>query len=92
MGGDDGKMLDGVELYDAKTGRRTGLFAGPAGPMWGHRGRLYVRTNAGLEVWDPAGGTRIGFLDGFTPIAHDPASGAFAELGNDQLRIWTSGR
>ncbi|WP_410639972.1 hypothetical protein [Amycolatopsis sp. lyj-346] len=86
------RMLDGVELYDAETGRRTGMFAGPAGRMWAHGGLLYVAAEAGLEVWDPAEGARIGLLEGFAPIAHDPASGAFAELRNDQLRTWTTPR
>ncbi|WP_143268725.1 hypothetical protein [Amycolatopsis vastitatis] len=82
------RMLDGIELYDTATGRRTGMFAGPAGPMWGHRGLLHVTTEDGFEVWDPADGARIGFAEGFRPTAHDPATGAFAELRNDQLRIW----
>jgi hypothetical protein len=33
---------------------------------------------------------RIGLLAGLATIAHD--SGTFAELRNDQLRIWTSSR
>lgn len=81
---------DGVALIDAETGRRTGMFAGPAGRMWGHGGLLYVAAEAGLEVWDPAEGARIGFLPGFTPIAH--RDGTFAELRNDQLRTWTTPR
>jgi len=81
---------DGVALIDAETGRRTGMFAGPAGRMWGHGGLLYVAAEAGLEVWDPAEGARIGFLPGFTPIAH--RDGTFAELRNDQLRTWATPR
>jgi hypothetical protein len=87
--GDD-RPIDGVQLHDARTGRRVGMFAGPCGPMWGHRGRLYVTTGDGFEVWDPADGARIGFAEGFRPTAHDPATGAFAELRNDQLRIWAA--
>ncbi|MEU0792737.1 hypothetical protein ABZ342_21915 [Amycolatopsis sp. NPDC005961] len=90
MGVSSDEMLDGVELYDAGTGRRTGMFAGPTGPMWGHRGLLHVAAEAGFEVWDPAAGARIGFAEGFRPTAHDPATGAFAELRNDQLRIWAA--
>ncbi|MEV6642253.1 hypothetical protein [Amycolatopsis sp. NPDC051371] len=84
------RMLDGVELHDAATGRRTGMFAGPVGPMWGYRGSLYVTAEAGFEVWDPVAGARIGFAEGFRPTAHDPATGSFAELRNDQLRIWAA--
>ncbi|MEQ0557613.1 hypothetical protein ABJI51_00925 [Amycolatopsis sp. NEAU-NG30] len=92
MGASWQRMLDGVELYDAETGRRTGMFAGPAGPMWGHGGLLYVAAEAGFEVWDPAEGARVGFAPGFRPTAHDPATGTFAELRNDQLRTWTTPR
>ncbi|WP_254897247.1 hypothetical protein [Amycolatopsis sp. Hca4] len=81
---------NGVELWDAGTGRRTGMFTGPAGRMWGHGGLLYVAAEAGLEVWDPAEGSRIGVLEGFTPTAH--RDGTFAELRNDQLRTWTTAR
>ncbi|MBE1496937.1 hypothetical protein H4696_004037 [Amycolatopsis lexingtonensis] len=84
----DERTIDGVQLHDARTGRRLGMFAGPKGPMWGHGGLLYVTAEDGFEVWDPADGARIGFAAGFRPTAHDPASGAFAELRNDQLRIW----
>ncbi|MFJ7216828.1 hypothetical protein [Amycolatopsis sp. NPDC098790] len=87
IGDDDEQMIDGVTRYDAVTGRRTGVFAGPAGRMWTHRGLLYVAAEAGLEVWDPADGARVGLLEGFAPIAHH--DGAFAELRNDQLRIWS---
>ncbi|MEU0535323.1 hypothetical protein [Amycolatopsis tolypomycina] len=88
MGASWQRMLDGVELYDAQTGRRTGMLAGPAGRMWGHGGLLYVATEAGLEVWDPAEGARIGFAAGFRPTAH--SEGTFAELRDDQLRTWTA--
>ncbi|MFJ1764444.1 hypothetical protein ACIOD2_29270 [Amycolatopsis sp. NPDC088138] len=82
------QMLDGVELYDVTTGRRTGLFAGPNGPMWSHQGLLYVTAEAGFEIWDPADGARIGFAEGFRPTAH--RDGTFAELDNDRLRIWVT--
>ncbi|MET9000898.1 hypothetical protein [Amycolatopsis sp. NPDC004169] len=84
--GDD-LPIDGIQLHDARTGRRTGMFAGPAGRMWGHGGLLYVAAETGLEVWDPADGARVGLLEGFTPIAH--RDGTFAELRDDQLRTWT---
>ncbi|WP_020645112.1 hypothetical protein [Amycolatopsis balhimycina] len=58
--------------------------------MWAHGGLLYVAAEAGFEVWDPAEGARIGFAPGFRPTAH--RDGAFAELRNDQLRIWTTPR
>jgi hypothetical protein len=82
--------LGGIELRDAATGRRTGMFAGPKGRMWEYGGLLYVAAEAGLEVWDPAEGARVGFAPGFHPIAH--RDGAFAELRNDQLRIWATPR
>lgn len=90
IGDDDELMIDGVTLLDAASGRRTGQFAGPKGRMWAHEGLLYVATDEGLEAWEPGEGARLGLLPGFTPIAH--RAGTFAELRNDQLRIWTSGR
>jgi hypothetical protein len=88
--GSDRPLLDGVELREAATGRLTGSFAGPSGRMWAHDGLLYVAAEAGLEVWDPAEGARIGLLEAFAPIAH--RDGVFAELRNDQLRIWATPR
>ncbi|MGW0518121.1 hypothetical protein [Crossiella sp. NPDC003009] len=35
IGQGDWMMIDGVELYDARTAARAGMFAGPGGPMWG---------------------------------------------------------
>jgi hypothetical protein len=90
IGDDDEQMLDGVTLYDTVTGHRKGLFAGPNGRMWAHDGLLHVAAEDGFEIWDPVEGARIAFAEGFHPIAHN--SGAFAELRNDQLRIWTSAR
>lgn len=83
----DKQRIDGIQLHDARTGRRTGMFAGPTGRMWGHGGLLYVTTDDGFEVWDPAEGARIGFVPGFHPTAH--GNGAFAELRAGRLRIWT---
>jgi hypothetical protein len=60
-----------------------------AGPMWGCGGLLYVHGAAGLEVWEPGEGARIGLLAGFHPTGHDPATGAFAELADGSLRTWT---
>lgn len=78
-----------VVIYSATTGRQIGEFAGPAGPMWGYGGLVYVQAADGLEAWDPASGKRIGVLSGFHPIGHDPNSGAFAELADGSLRVWT---
>ncbi|WP_244180612.1 hypothetical protein [Amycolatopsis pretoriensis] len=84
--GSERPPLDGVEVRAAASGRLLGQFAGPKGRMWAHGGLLYVAAEAGLEVWDPTEGARIGLLEGFAPIAHH--DGSFAELRNDQLRIW----
>ncbi|WP_345430275.1 hypothetical protein [Actinoallomurus vinaceus] len=89
IGPHDKAMIDGVELFDAPSGRRIGMFAGPAGMMWAHEGLLYVSATAGLEVWDPAHGVRTGLVSGFGPVAHNPVSGAFAEMAGDRLRTWT---
>jgi hypothetical protein len=88
IGSDDEAMIDGVEVYDVRNGRCTGMFAGPVGRMWARDDRLFVVAASGLEVWDPAAGARIGQLDGFRPTAASHTSGAFAELTDRQLRIW----
>ena len=90
IGEDDEAMIDGVDIFDVRTGQRTGRFAGPAGPMWGHDNHLYVRAKSALEVWSAAEEARIGRLDGFSPTAFNPVERSFAELGNGLLRIWTS--
>lgn len=89
IGPDELAMIDGIMIHSAATGERMGVFAGPAGPMWGHDGLLYVNATEGLEVWDPALGARIGLLRGFHPIGHNPMTGAFAELADGRLRTWT---
>ncbi|MEV1117372.1 hypothetical protein AB0I91_20055 [Actinosynnema sp. NPDC049800] len=76
-------------MHDVVDARRVTAFAGPVGRMWGHGGLLYVGTPAGLEVWDPAAGARTGVVEGFTPIAHNPRTGRFAELAAGRLRTWT---
>jgi hypothetical protein len=92
IGDDDDQMIDGVQLFDAPSGRRTGMFAGPAGPMWAHQGMLYISTAAGLEVWDPARGARTGLVADFTPTAHNPAGGTFAKMTGNALRTWRPGK
>jgi len=87
IGSDDEAMLDGVQLFDVATGRRTGVFAGPAGPMWAYGGHLYVTAPSGLEIWDPAG-TRVGHIPGFRPSAQNQVTGALAELARERLRVW----
>jgi hypothetical protein len=89
IGRDDEAMIDGVEVYDALSGRLTGMFAGPAGPMWGHNGTLFVAATAGFEAWDPAVGARIGLVRDFQPTACDPRTGTFVEVKDNRLRTST---
>jgi hypothetical protein len=87
IGDDDDAMIDGVTLYDATTGRRAGMFAGPSGRMWGHAGQLFVASTSGLEIWEPAG-VRVGLLEGFRPTVFNPLTATFAELSKHRLRTW----
>lgn len=59
------------------------MFAGPAGPMWSHKGLLCVSGADGLEVWDPERGTRIGLVPGFRPTEH--REGTFVWLNDGVL-------
>ncbi|MFJ8958699.1 hypothetical protein ACIRG5_04870 [Lentzea sp. NPDC102401] len=82
--GEDGElMIDGVGLHAMPGGRRVGAFAGPAGPMWGHKGLLYVSGVDGLEVWDPDRGARICLVPGFLPTAH--RDGTFVSFSDSVL-------
>jgi hypothetical protein len=85
----DRPAVAGVEVYDVVDGQRVAAFAGPVGRMWGHDGLLYVGAAAGLEVWDPVECARTGVVEGFTPIAHNPRTGRFAEPSAGRLRTWT---
>lgn len=87
IGEDDELMLDGIELYELPGGQRVGTFTGPAGPMWGHGGLLYVTGTDGLEVWDPERGARIGLVQGFRPTAH--RDGTFAALADGVLNSFS---
>ena len=88
IGGGESRKLPGVLVFDTKTGRRTAMFAGPDGRIWAAGGLLYVRSEAGLERWDPATGTRTGVVAGFHPATHNPATGLFAEITGGVLRTW----
>jgi len=89
IGYDDEQMLAGVQLFDVPTGLVSAAFAGPSGRMWAHRGRLYVVSTAGTEIWEPAVGARIGILEGFAPTAHNDRTGTLAEFSNGVCRTWT---
>ncbi|MFS8099690.1 hypothetical protein LFM09_21430 [Lentzea alba] len=87
IGEDDEAMLDGVELHEVPSGRKREPFAGPVGPMWGHKGLLYVSGADGFEVWDPDRGARIGLVQGFRPTAH--RDGTFVSLSDGVLNSFS---
>ena len=87
IGDDNETMIDGVELYSVPDGPPRAPVVGPAGPMWGHEGLLYVSGVDGFEVWDPERGTRVGLLPGFRPIAH--REGTFAEHNDGVLNSFS---
>ncbi|WP_194905486.1 hypothetical protein [Catenulispora rubra] len=93
IGDDDEAMLDGVEIYQAETGTRTGMFAGPQGQLFADARRLYSASPGGLEVWDPDTGQRTATIAGFVPTHHHVGSGELAVLDDRTLRRWrTSSR
>ncbi|MFI5732931.1 hypothetical protein ACIA49_22630 [Kribbella sp. NPDC051587] len=81
-------LVDGVQLYDARSGARVGTVFGPKGRMWGVDGRLAVVGEDGLEFWDPAEGARVGVLAGYRPTAYNPRTRTFAALDNQVLRTY----
>lgn len=88
LGHDWRNMLDGVQIIDVPSGRTLQTFAGPAGPMWAFERLLYVSAADGLEIWSPAEEARIGFVEGFRPVAQNPRTGALASL-DGELRSFT---
>jgi hypothetical protein len=88
IGNDDEAMLDGVEVFHAETGVRTGVFAGPNGRLFFDGRRLYSAAASGLEIWDPDTGERTGMVPGFVPTHRHAGSGEFAALAGGTLLRW----
>ncbi len=97
----DGKVVatggDSIELWDAKTGRRTGTLPSETGGRdlrFSPDGTLLVAVGAGLEVWDVSrrsrlGGRRLGDL-GLAKVEFSPDGRAVATLDDEgQLLVWT---
>ncbi|GAA3035442.1 hypothetical protein LV79_002687 [Actinokineospora globicatena] len=72
-----------VALVDIPSGETTARIAAPDGRLWSHEGLLYIAAADGLEVWSPT--EHLHRVDGFHPIAQNPATGALADA---RLRTW----
>ncbi|MEU6311054.1 hypothetical protein [Streptomyces sp. NPDC047014] len=95
LGEDDLEKAPGARVFDlAAPGRdgtdpvETAAFGGPEGRFFAADGLLYTASEAGLDIWDPAAGTRLGSLPGFRPTHHDPARGELVELSALGIRRW----
>lgn len=90
IGKDDDDLLDGVQIFDAETGTRTGTFAGPRPPLMADNRRLYAGSAAGLQIWDPFTGERTGTVPGFLPERHHLKAAELAGLRHGALERWAT--
>ncbi|MFD9130460.1 hypothetical protein [Kitasatospora sp. NPDC059571] len=97
LGDDDLAMVPGVRILDAarREGRASrpqaaevAVFGGPDGPLFAADGLLFSVGPAGLTVWDPADGARLGTVPGFRPAYHHRAGGALVEVADGRLLRW----
>ncbi|MGH3242542.1 MAG: hypothetical protein ACRDNL_19350 [Spirillospora sp.] len=87
LGTDDEALLDGVSVFDAATGTRAQIFAGPRGELFADARRLYAATDDGLEIWDPLTGELTGRVGGFVPSWHHPRAAELAALSEDGTEL-----
>jgi hypothetical protein len=85
---DDEKKFAAVWIFDAASGVELISFAGPTGKLFADAARLYAAAPAGLELWDPVAGHRVGAIQGFVPTRHHAGAGELAVVDGQVLRRW----
>ncbi|MFI7602538.1 YncE family protein [Actinoplanes sp. NPDC049681] len=88
LGDDEDEMTPGVRIFDVGTGKEQDPVPGPRGQLFAAGGRLYAAAPEGLEVWDPARGTRTGAVPGFVPTHHHPTAGELVAVRNGTMLRW----
>ncbi|MFI6003672.1 hypothetical protein ACIA98_25220 [Streptomyces sp. NPDC051366] len=96
LGDDEDELVPGARVF--LLGRDHGesvlkegaTFGGPDGHFFAADGLLFSSSQAGLEIWDPATGARLGTLTGFRPTHHDLARAELVELSAIGLRRWST--
>ncbi|WP_169807907.1 hypothetical protein [Actinomadura hibisca] len=99
LGDDEDEIAPGARVFHLGHRERgetvldeVATFAGPEGRFFTADGLLFSAAEPGLEIWDPATGTRLGALTGFRPTHHDPVRGELVELSATGLRRWQTAR
>ncbi|MFF5210030.1 YncE family protein [Streptosporangium sp. NPDC000396] len=101
LGDREGELAPGARIFTlGRTGRDAGdppragevmSFAGPDGRFFSDGGLLFSASQAGLEIWDPSDGARIGVIPGFRPTHHHRQAGELVELDGERLLRWKIG-
>lgn len=66
IGNDDEQMIDGVTIFDVKSGDELVQFVGPSkSAFWSDGKHLFSNENDGLHRWDIEWGVRTGRVEGF---------------------------
>lgn len=92
FGDDDLWLVPAVQIFNAETGKRVSLFAGPqAGHLYFDE-YLFSISNAGTDVWDVTTGERVLQSPTLIPISFHPKTHQFLSIVNDDtfLVSWLS--
>ena len=74
-------------MYQADAATFVGPVDGRGGFFSAH-GLLYASDRAGLAIWDPADGARLGGIEGFRPTHHHPFAGELVEVVDGRIVRW----
>ncbi len=70
----------------ARRAAEIAVLHGPEGRFFSDGSTLLSASHHGLSLWDPATGTRTGFIAGFTPAYYHPAARELLEVSGSELR------
>ncbi|MEU8841539.1 hypothetical protein AB0D97_20795 [Streptomyces roseus] len=95
-GDDEAEIIPGARAFDLRTRgdedamrpAEIATFGGHEGRFFAAHGLLFTSAVAGLDIWDPVIGARLGTLAGIRPTHHDPMHGELLELSASGLRRW----
>jgi hypothetical protein len=95
IGDDDEDMVDGARIFDTtlpdlsgsrrERVREVNAFPGPAGIFFSDGIWLFSSDATGLSRWDPDGGARTGYLQGFQPTHYHRGAREFVQLMDGTL-------
>ena len=98
IGDDEEDIVPGARIFDLRLGTRDHYrhlkdaevlaFTGPGDRFFSASQLLYAVAEAGLEVWDPDTGERLGGVPGFHPTRHHRGAGELVQLAGGDLLRW----